>query len=260
MEQILRFYTWLSENDVAILTGIVSSILVIFLQVVATSLSNTLYYFLTARLVLSKLFAFRNKESIYVVSGNKSHEIDGRSTALLMGPDASAANFIYSTLEQLYSESNIKHCYTKEGDHSGYNDENIVTVGGPVFNSFTSDIMSHLAFGVFFDNEDRLNFFDKIYEKSSTRAEDFGLIVKIRNPYCSPKKVIIVAGCGTHGCLAASFLFTKSRKFPKFRRQLYPFLGLRILRANTHFAAVISCKISGNDVSNVKIEDARVIR
>jgi hypothetical protein len=260
MNNLQDFYNWVVRNYDAIVTGIVSSFIVIALQVSVATLSNTISYFLTFRLRLIRLISFKNKENIYVVSGNKSEQYGSNSAALLMGPDASAANLVYRTLEQLYADSEIKHLYSSTGDHSVYNDENVVSVGGPVFNTFTKAVIDHLGSDIYFDASDKLHVYENEYEKNETTLKDYGLIIKLNNPYRPSRKVIIVAGCGSNGCLAASFILTKNRKFPNLRKTLMSELGLRLLFSKTQFVAVVSCRIAGNDVSNVKLETAKIIK
>jgi len=249
----MKVINFLINNWDVIILGIIASILTIFLQTVVKIISNVLTYFLTLRWNLRRLFSFVDKEDIYVISGSID-KYAKKEIALLMGPDASAAANLYRTLGDIYPDSKIKHIYSTT-QQSIYIDENIVSVGGPVYNICTKNLMKLLRPIVFFDENDALNYKGEIYSKSEERDEDYGLIIRMVNPFATTRKALVIAGCGSHGVLAASMLFNKTGKFKNIRKDFKKKFGFSNHLLNKDFIAIIRCRIIGNDVTDVVFID-----
>ncbi len=253
----MAIINFLVNNSDVIILGIIASILTILLQTVVKVVSNTTTYILTLRWNLRRLFSFVNKEDIYVISGSINEETN-KGIALLMGPDASAAANLYQTTEDIYPDSKVKHIYSTT-NQSLYIDENIVSVGGPVHNMCTESLMKHLKSIVFFDENDALNYNGQIYSKSETLDEDYGLIIRMINPFATTRKALIIAGCGSHGVLAASILFNKTRKFGDVQKDFKKKIGFFNRLLNKNFIAIVRCRMIGNDVSDITFIDTITI-
>ncbi|RZB30972.1 MAG: hypothetical protein AEth_00926 [Candidatus Argoarchaeum ethanivorans] len=249
---------FLVNNSDVIILGIIASILTILLQTVVKVVSNLITYILTLRWSLRRLFSFVNKEDIYVISGSIDEETN-KGIALLMGPDASAAANLYQTIEDIYSNSKVKHIYSTT-NQSIYIDENIVSVGGPVHNVCTENLMKHLKSIVFFDENDALNYKGQIHSKSEEIDEDYGLIIRMINPFATTRKALIIAGCGSHGVLAASILFNKTKKFRDVQKDFKKKFGFFNNLLNKNFIAIVKCRMIGNDVSDITFIDTITIQ
>ncbi len=245
----MSFIDYLNKNSDAIILGIIASTLTIMLQISVYTVSNFITYFITLRWYLRRLFSFADKENIYIISGSIYDEATG-GTTLISGPSASAAANLHRTLEDIYSDSKIKHMYSTN-NQSFYIDENIVSVGGPVYNSCTKNLMKHTKSLVYFDENDALHFNDHVYKKSVEDEVDYGLIIRLKNPFDTTKKALIIAGCGSHGVLAASMLFNKSNKFKEIQKDFEKKIGFINHIFNKDFIAVIQCRMNGNDISEV---------
>ncbi|VVB84921.1 Uncharacterised protein [uncultured archaeon] len=245
----MSFIDYLYKNSDTIILGIIASTLTIMLQIAVQTVSNFITYFITLRWYLRRLFSFADKDDIYIVSGS----IDDETTsgiALLRGPDASAAANLHRTLEDIYNDSKIKHMYSTN-NQSIYIDENIVSVGGPVHNSCTKDLMKHMKSLVYFDENDALHVNSHIYTKSVDDEIDYGLIIRAKNPFATTKKALIIAGCGSHGVLAASMLFNKTKKFKEIQKDFEKNFGFTNHILNKDFIAVVRCNMIGNDISAI---------
>lgn len=254
----MNFISLLYKNFDTIILGIIASALTIMLQVVVKIVSNFITYVITLRWTLRRLFSFTNKEDIYVISGSIDDKINN-GIALLMGPDASAAANLHRTLEDIYLDSKIKHIYSTVYQ-SMYIDENIVSVGGPVHNTCTEYLMKHLTSLVYFDENDALHFNGNTYVKSLEDEIDYGLIIRLKNPFDTTKKALIIAGCGSHGVLAASMLFNKSKKFNSIKKDFKKKFGLKNYILNKDFVAIVQCNIIGNDISGITfVKDMKLV-
>ena len=250
----MEVINFLVNNLDIIILGVIASILTISLQTVVKVVSNVITYILTLRWNLRRLFSFTNKEDVYVISGSIDDKTN-KDIALLMGPDASAASNLYRTIEDIYPGSKVKHIYSTT-HQSIYIDENIVSVGGPTHNTCTENLMKHLKSIVFFDENDALNYKDQIYSKSEEQDEDYGLIIRMENPFATTRKALIVAGCGSHGVLAASMFFNKTRKIKNIHKDFKKNVGFFNHLLNKDFIVIVRCRMIGNDVSDITFIDA----
>lgn len=252
---------WLNKNYDAIVAGILSSIIVIALQIFVRSVSQILIYYFTSRLYLSHIYQFKNGDVAYVISGSlPKPENDKDDTTLIKGPDANGANLIVRTLEEILPKSNIKHLFTHNTTSTfQIKDENIVTVGGPKFNSFTRSVSKYLPNSIAFDDKGVLHIKDREYCKDVDNCKDFGVIIRIHNPFRDKKNILIIAGCGTYGVLAASYVLTKNQRYPGLKKSLIKKLPYRTLRQHKEFYAIVSCDTNNNEVGNPKIIHAETI-
>ena len=256
LPDLLRF---LKDNQTSIVTGVIGSLVAVLLQVLVTVTVNTLTYFLTLRMRLKRLFSFNTKAGeILVVSGS----VEGLATAgvaFLAGPDASAALKVLRSLQDIFPKSSIKHLYSSIDQPSSAFSDDVVTIGGPVFNSCTKYMLDHSFSIVSFDESDRLVCDGHTYEMSAEAQVDFGLVYRFKNPAANDKKVIVIAGCGSHGVLAASMLFERARKSADLRKSFSKKRRLLDKVFNKDFVAIVKCRVSGNDISNVNVELVKTI-
>jgi len=98
------------DNSEELLIGIIASLIVLSLQVAVRSVAGTITYFATSRLLLLRLFAFREKSNIYVVSGSIPWDAKSK-LAYLAGPDATASSNVLQSLKTVYQEAFIRHHY-----------------------------------------------------------------------------------------------------------------------------------------------------
>ena len=250
-------FQFIKIHQESLIIGVIASLVAILLQIITTVISNTITYFVTSRIRLKRLFSFKEKNHIYVVSGSVNQS-DHQDVAFLAGPDATAAESMVQTLRIIYTDSFIKHYYATK-QYLAILNENIVTVGGPVFNSCTKQMLKNLTKDIYYDEDDRLHFFNQIYSKSKEEDLDYGLIIRHRNPYSPDKKVIILAGCGSHGVLASSVLFEKNKRFNDLYKSFKKNRGFIANISNKDFYAIIKCHITGNEVSNMIIENLKLV-
>ena len=244
------------DHKDSLIVGVIASLIAISLQIGVKVAANTITYFLTSRIRLRRLYSFKAKTSIYVVSGSVDRAI-AEDVAFLAGPDATAAATIIQSLRVIYEGSNTKHYYATR-QYLAIVNENLIAVGGPLHNSCTKQMLENISKEVYFDENDNLIFFGNPYAKSLDSGVDYGLVVRHNNPFSPDKEVIILAGCGSHGVLAASMLFEQSKRFIHIYKDFKKKRGWYGNLVNKDFLMLLKCHMTGNEVSNLTIEDLRV--
>ena len=210
--------SWIINNLDSIIAGVIASLIAVSLQTFSKAASMVISSLFTHRLFFKRLFKLNIEEQTYIISGSIPQRKD-KDLAFLMGPDATASVNIKQTVESIYPDMLVKHHYSNGKSMSVF-DENLVSVGGPVFNETTKMLMQDLSDTIHFNDNDDLVFNDKVYSKCKENFQDFGFICRIDNPISPNKKAIIVAGCGSNGVLAASQLLTKSNRFKYLKKEL----------------------------------------
>lgn len=259
LQLILDFF---SNNSGAIIVGIVSSIIVILLQTSVRTSSILLATWLGKGSTLAPIWGFYDAPRIYVVSGS----IIGMSSArqaVLMGPDADAANESISTLRFLRPNTELIREYSP-GHPEEQLRENAVSIGGPTNNIVTRRLMKTVWDRISFqDDEGSSRLVEKFsaatvayeasYDDNDAIQTDYGLILKIPNPFDNSAEVLILAGCDTPGVLAAArsiSLHPDGRRMTKtIRKRLGRFAYFR----KNYFVAIVRCDVIGNEVGKLDL-------
>ncbi len=84
-------------------------------------------------------------------------------------------------------------------------EENMIVIGGPVVNRVTKKINGRMP--VRFD--EKKNIYSSLTRKTY-RGDDFGLIVKLRNPFDGRKEILVIAGKRYSGTKAAILAFLRN--------------------------------------------------
>lgn len=250
--------SWLITNLDSILAGIVASLIAVSLQTTSTIISGVVTSFLAQRIFYKRLFLLGKNQQTHVISGSIPQRKD-KDLAFLMGPDASASVNVRQTIESIFPKMVVKHRYS-DGKNAGFLDENVVAVGGPVFNATTALLLNQVKDILRFNEEDELLVRDSIYAKSKERMVDYGFVCRINNPACPQLKATIIAGCGSNGVLAASQLLTKSNRFKNMKSEFKIKRGIVNCVLNRDFVAVVQASIVDNDVANVHVIDVITLK
>ncbi|QDW31068.1 hypothetical protein FFF93_015810 [Arthrobacter sp. KBS0702] len=89
---------------------------------------------------------------------------------------------------------------------------NLIVIGGPVHNNVTRILLSRLDAGVEFDGHAIVLADGRRFQAETTVDErgvtapiaDFGLVIRLPNPFSSKQHVTLLIGSNTHGCLIAA--------------------------------------------------------
>jgi len=121
---------------------------------------------------------------------------------------------------------------TKESDLK----ENLILIGGPIVNKVTDKFNSHLP--IHFGKDK--NVYSKL-SKTTYTSDETGIIVKIKNPYNTEKRVLVVAGKRFSGTRASIMAFLKG-----FRN---------IIEGNTFKPGVVAKVVEGLDMNSDGVVD-----
>lgn len=251
--------SWLVQNTGSIVAGLISSIIVLVLQVFIPPISLFVYDALVRKWPAKKVWGMSNPRQIYIVSGSIDTMTGPTGLAFLAAPDAEAVAVITVTLRLLFPKAELIHAYSPHFSPDLYGAD-VISVGGPVNNTCTRTLMKATAVPVHFDGLDLITPQRKYELETPTKDDpintDYGLIISTRNPLTPRARCIIIAGCDTHGVLAAANALSPDRLQKPFRHAVNKSQGRFRLWKEYSYYSVVSAKALANTVSDLTIEEA----
>lgn len=190
---------------------------------------------------IKRLWSLPNdKNEIYVLYGDASQKkivnsksliINGSTKARVDRGDVEAYGRILSTLESIFPKSDFKGLPAHLIHPEILKDKDFILVGGPIYNIKTRDLFRELHRNSFPLKYDDIKLIgnrtcpDISYspiEEDGRVITDFGLIIRLRNPWNKDKSVFLFSGCDTYGVLGSSKLFsiTKNKSLRKIQRNI----------------------------------------
>lgn len=121
---------------------------------------------------------------------------------------------VLTLLGYVRSEKNMNYIDSRKFSESDL-DSNIICIGGPNTNEATKKLFGRdIKFPYTFKGEKVKFEIAKADGKSwhSTEKADYGLIIRMRNPFSSKKWVLILAGLGPQGTVGAGYYFSEEIK------------------------------------------------
>jgi hypothetical protein len=255
---------FLLDNFTGILIGIVSSLIVLLLQGFIRVFSLVVAAWIRKTGTLGPIWGFQRASEVYVVSGSIQ-----KAAATLLGPDADAANESIATMRFVRPNTKLIRLYSTSQPPEETT-SNVIAIGGPVNNAITQRFMSrpeiskHIVFAkskkdpeipVLVDKMTKPN---SVYEPTYQGDEvesDYGLILKLPNPLGDQSEILILAGCDTHGVLAAARSISLHPDANVVLKAIRKHLGLGAYFRENYFAAIVHCIAVGNDVTRLKLVD-----
>jgi hypothetical protein len=263
MDLINKSVQWLitcsNEIGINVIAGLTASIIVLFSQTLVKTAALIIASLFSIKFQLSKIWQIRRPQRIYVVSGSIGVDVPTEiKTAILAGPDADAASSVIATLGLLYPQAEIQHVYSSSFPREEYK-ENLVIIGGPVNNqcaaSFLDYVKDRAHYTKDFEFVTNNSRYSTQYDKNQHSILDYGVIIRITNPFNNARDVIIISGCDTHGVLAAATLISSKNETKVARRKLRSFLGLKSYFYQQDYVAVIECAVLGNTIGHIKTKE-----
>jgi hypothetical protein len=247
-----------TDINVNIFAGIIASIIVLSFQGLVKTLSLIVAAFVTLKWQLRTIWRLDKPTRIYVVSGSILGVNEDVQSVILAGPDADAANMLIGTLGLLYPEAEVKHMYSSSFMREFYK-EHLVIVGGPVNNNCSASVLNQIRDHICFNDDLDLLVsnikYATVYNANQQPEKDYGVIIRMVNPFSPTKDIIMAMGCDTHGVLAAASLISSRPDDNKTKSMLKKSIGIRRYFCKTSFIAVVSCEVLGNDISKVDLVD-----
>jgi hypothetical protein len=190
-------------------------------------------------------------KEVNIVTGTIYYKPEIKIPSMSRG-DIVALTDIVSSLRLFYANTRFRHYFSAEFPPQGLSSP-IVSIGGPRWNRVTRLLLesrdSPFVFDEFclVDRETSDRYSATIQEDRIVR--DYGLIVKISNPYNRDEIALVIAGCHTFGCHAAARVVSAVDEHSK--RALKEFS--RTLKGAKYFGAVVEAEVVDEHVASVRI-------
>jgi hypothetical protein len=123
--------------------------------------------------------------------------------------DAAALGLVLDSIRSISKTINLNVILSTDIG-SETKDDNLILIGGPVYNSLVRDILRLINSPVTFDKYSIVEHLGASSKKMNPAISDesivydYGLIIKTRNPFNPSKIVFIIAGCHDPGSVAAA--------------------------------------------------------
>jgi len=222
-------------------------------------LAKSFIDFIRKRRPFYRIWRLDQDVTTYMVTGS----IDLKAltgTQIFLAPTMAAGDIdafveIISSLRLLYPKARIERFFSEEFPERNM-DENIVTIGGPKWNTVTRHLLrssdSPLTFDGYFLVDEITGQRHETEEDETQIYVDYGLILRMRNPYDRKNNFVLLAGCDTFGVLAAAKCMSSLSSFgyatiKTIDRQLGRFFR------KPHFGAIVRCDIIGAKVTNIEL-------
>jgi hypothetical protein len=95
----------------------------------------------------------------------------------------------------------------------------------------------------------------EIATKDEPINTDYGLVISTRNPFTPSARCIIIAGCDTHGVLAAANALSPDRLQRHFRRAVTKSQNRYKIWQKYSYYAVVSAQALANTVGSLTIQE-----
>ncbi len=133
---------------------------------------------------------------------------------------------------------------------------NLIVIGGPVHNKVTRTLLSRLDAGVEFDGHAIVLADGRRFEAETTvddggataPTSDFGLVIRLPNPFSSKQHVTLLIGSNTHGCLIAARAMLHENVKP----------SSRAIGGRESFCLLATAHVVSGEVQQVQIVDSWV--
>ncbi len=240
---IKTFFEWLWSQANNIASGIIASIIVIS-SAEAYGLGQI---FLRNRRI-RKLWKFRRPLELRVISGSISNTSPFVQVPTTW-PDANAASILIQKCRDLYPKARVVHSFSCDPDDLT---SDIITVGGPIYNEATRELMLRIEKLVHFKPAGEANnepYYSLIVQNDMYTPEyqegkiylDFGAIIRMRNPLSSHlNDSILIVGCETFGVLSSALVLAGDKIANSARKEIEKSLSMQ--NKITDFVAVLSCE------------------
>jgi len=253
-QNLQSLLTWLASQTNNILSGIIASFIVISVAE-AYGLGQILFKNRRDR----RVWKLRKPSELRIVSGSVTDTNPFVQTPTSW-PDANAASILIQKARVIYPKARVVHSFSCNPDDLT---SDLITVGGPVFNEATRELIHRIGSFVSFKQAGVVNgeaYYSLVVQADEYTPEyqgekvyrDFGAIVRMKNPLCVHlNDSILVVGCETFGVLASALVLADDEVARSARKKLLSHLSLG--KRVSDFVAVFSCEALRYSVGAVQL-------
>ena len=164
-----------------------------------------------------------------------------------------ALAFVITSLNKAYKKVNFKRILLSDEEIKHHIEDDLLLLGGPKNNQITKLFFEKFDFyNLLNQAEDGSIYWQKknIVYKGETRngkvTKDYGLVIKMKNPFASTAntKLILFSGCHTYGTIAAAKYFCES-----VQKQIH-------LKKDENVAVLVSCDVVDGYPVSIKLADS----
>lgn len=177
-------------------------------------------------LYFKSLWGFYETDQVYIVCPEleepekRQHPEPQEFLYLGKYGDIDSLIVVYSSLNKIYSQLNIKFCTSEEFKYIPGNPyaSNLILIGGPDYNKVTEHFMEQTPFEFSQNSTDETILVHKqknqVFkpefksQKNIEEVTDYGFFVKMPNPYNPDKKLIMINGIHTYGVYGTAKCFS----------------------------------------------------
>lgn len=170
------------------------------------------------RLPGRRLWRLQDEGSVTLVMTQAPISDAAEYSDLVYPAEARAVGEIESFLHRLYRNLRVSVALSSSVSNEGLR-ENLILIGGPVHNTITRDLLQRMA-GDGFSAVDFDSYSIKLngtqwtgqaqLDSEENICTDVGVIIMAPNPYNPKRRLILLAGSRTFGCLAAARAIIRS--------------------------------------------------
>ena len=191
---------------------------------ITDSISNYLKEIPKPMIYFKSLWGFSETDHVYIVCPEleepEKRQYPEPQEFLYLGKygDIDSLIAVYSSLNKIYPNLNIKFCTSEEFKNIPGNPyaSNLILIGGPDYNKVTEVFMKDTPFEFSqYENEETIlkdkkngQIFKSEFREQKEEIIDYGFFLKILNPYNPKKKLIMINGIHTYGVYGTAKCFS----------------------------------------------------
>jgi hypothetical protein len=202
----------------------------------------------------ARVWRLPRRASVAIVAADRPPTGGGLPVALVHPAEFAAATEIIESITRQFQCHVGRVSTASQFPKDRLVDSHLVVIGGPINNEIYRNLTERLAdFPYAFDGRVLVDVtknvrYEPLEDSDGNLSHDIALIVLTRNPLNLDRRLVILAGCRTFGCLGAARLLTKDH---------VGVLARRIGRSDATQLFVVKVPVVGTTVGELEILDHR---
>lgn len=202
----------------------------------------------------ARVWRLPRRASVSIVAADRPPAGGGLPVALVHPAEFAAATEIIESITRQFQCHVGRVSTASQFPKDRLVDSHLVVIGGPINNEVYRNLTGRLAdFPYAFEGRVLVDVtknvrYEPLEDPDGNLSHDIALIVLTRNPLNLDRRLVILAGCRTFGCLGAARLMTKDHAHV---------LSRRIGRGDATHLFVVKVPVVGTTVGELEILDHR---
>lgn len=214
-----------------------------------------MYQLLLQVLPTKRLWQLKDHTNLVIctATSTKMDESEFHTPATGIG-QVRALALIVTSLNRAYKNVKIKNVLLSDDQIHSQIENDLILLGGPKHNRITKHLLNTDNLSIIVDqtensiiwkaNSDQILRFEPLIE-DKTIIRDFGLIIRMKNPFSSSRStVLLFSGGYTYGVIAAARYFTENMYKETIKRK----------ETNKNIVAIVSCSVQDGWPVSINLE------